>query len=350
MIYVGPLTKGPDRDSSWIASFEALGCAVVPFSSFIDYSADGFFGRICNKICRRLSIGAKNKKLQEDLLNLVDSESPNWVHFILPIAIDRKTVDFIKARKIVVTQYFNDDPFSKRAPFGINWKFRRALTAYDGNFVWRAHNVKSYEEAGALYVEHSPPYYDPEKTVDAIDVTQRIELMCDAAFVGHWENDWRVECLDALSKNSFKVVVRGGGWDGAIKNTSLENLSPITHAFGDEYVKIYRGAIAGICFFSKINNDSWTRRALEIVAVGGVLVSERTEEALQHFKDREEAYFFSTVDELLDIVRLLKNNPEDRERVRIAGFKRLLAGDHTIMSRADRIYQFALNAYKNNIK
>jgi len=350
MIYVGPLTLGPDRDSSWIVSFEKLGCKVIPFSSYINYPDTGFLINIFNKICRRLSIGPRNQKLQSSLLRLAELEEPCWVHFILPISIDRKTIEVLKNKKIIVTQYFNDDPFSKYAPLGINWKFLRALASYDGNFVWRAHNVKSYENAGALYVEHSPPYYDPEKTTNAIDVTQAIELICDAAFVGHWEGDWRVECLDTLSKNGLNVVLRGGGWDDAVKDTSLENLSPITHAFGDEYIKIYRGAIAGICFFSKINNDGWTRRALEIVAVGGVLVCERTEEAMQHFKDREEAYFFSTVHELLNIVYFLKNNLEERERVRIAGFKRLLADDHTVMSRADRIYQFALKAYKNNIK
>jgi spore maturation protein CgeB len=350
MIYVGPLTKGPDRDSSWITSFEKLGCSVIPFSSYVDYSANGFLEKIGNKICKRLSIGAKNKRLQENLLRLTALENPDWVHFILPLAIDRKTIKALKNKKIIVTQYFNDDPFSKHAPLGINWKFLRALTSYDGNFVWRAHNVKSYKDAGALYVEHSPPYYDPEKTTDAIDVNRPIELTCDAAFVGHWEGDWRIECLDALSKSGLKVVVRGGGWDDAVKNTSLENLSPITHAFGGEYIKIYREAIAGICFFSKINNDSWTRRALEIVAVGGVLVCERTEEAAQYFKDREEAYFFSTVNELISVVQFLKDNPGDRERARIAGFARLLAGDHAVMSRANRIFQFALNAYKNNIK
>ena len=336
MIYVGPLTSGPDRDSSWIASFEKLGCKVIPFSSYIHYPDGGFLINILNKICRRLSIGSRNQQLQANLLRLAELEEPDWVHFILPLGIDRRTIEALKNKKIIVTQYFNDDPFSGRAPLGINWKFRRALTSYDGNFVWRAHNVKSYENVGALYVEHSPPYYDPEKTIDMIDTSQVPELFCDAAFVGHWENDWRVECLDALSKNGLKVVLRGGGWDDALKNTSLENLRPVTHAFEVEYIKIYRGAIAGICFFSKINNDSWTRRALEIVAVGGVLVCERTDEAAQYFKDREEACFFSTTDELLSIVKFLKNNPEDRERMRIAGYERLLAGDYTVMS------------YKNN--
>ena len=51
------------------------------------------------------------------------------------------------------------------------------------------------------------------------------------------------------------------------------------------------------------------KRALEIVAVGGLLVCERNEEAKQYFNDRQEAYFFSSIEELVAIVKELKNDP-----------------------------------------
>lgn len=344
MIYVGLLTKGPDRDSSWISSFEKLGCTVIPFSSHITYPESSGFNRIVNKIFRRLSIGSRNQKLQDDLIELVEREQPSWVHFLLPLGFDRKTIEALKNKKIVVTQYFNDDPFSKSAPFGINWKFRRALTAYDGHFVWRARDIENYRKAGATYVEHSPPYYDPERTPLSLRLPQPHEFLADAAFIGHWEGDWRVNCLEALANNGLSVILKGGGWDQAIKGKRIGILAPISHAFGAEYCHIYTNVIAGLCFFSKINNDTWTRRALEIIAVGGLLVCERTEEAGQYFKDREEAYFFSSIEELVAIVNELKNNPVRRERVRVAGYARLLQSDNTILSRAKRIHQFATSA------
>lgn len=342
MIYVGLLTKGPDRDSSWISAFEKLGYTVIPFSSHITYPESSGLNRIVNKIFRRLSIGSRNRKMQEELLELVERERPNWIHFLLPLGFDRKTIENLKSRKIVVTQYFNDDPFSQSAPLGINWKFRRALTAYDSHFVWRARDIDNYRKAGATYVEHSPPYYDPERTPLSLKLPQPHEIQADVAFVGHWENDWRVDCLEALANNGLRVILKGGGWDQAIKGKRIGEMAPIEHAFGAEYCHIYTNVIAGLCFFSKINNDSWTRRALEIVAVGGLLVCERTEEAKQYFKDREEAYFFSSVEELVAIVNELKNDPEKRERVRAAGYARLLQSDSTILSRARRIHQFVI--------
>jgi len=116
-----------------------------------------------------------------------------------------------------------------------------------------------------------------------------------------------------------------------------------------EYRRIYSNVVAGICFFSKINNDEWTRRALEIIALGGVLVCERTNEANNYFKDREEAFFFSSIDELIDIVCELKENPEMRESVRVAGHKRLMDDGHTILARADQVYQFVLASKLENV-
>lgn len=336
MIYVGSLATAPDRDSNWIASFEKLGCKVIPFCTEAEVADTGLLGRVC----RRFNIGRGNRQLQQALLALAEHEQPAWIHFRLPLGIDRKTIQKLKNKKIIVTQYFNDDPFSKRAPFGLHWKFRHAINAYDGHFVYRAHNIKSYEKVGASHVEHCPPTYDPRRHFPPASLSSSFGSLADAAFIGHWENDWRTDCLDALVNNGFSVILKGGMWDHAIQGRKIGKLAPVTHAFGAEYNHIYANVIAGLCFFSKINNDGWTERALEIIAVGGVLVCERTEEALCHFKDREEACFFSTITELKEIIEFLKAHPEHREKIRAAGYVRLLQSRNTIDDRAQQICKF----------
>jgi spore maturation protein CgeB len=331
MTYVGTLDTNPDRDSAWIRAFRDLGVEVLTYSSTPRALTSGLAG----KVYRRLHLGRANAAMQSQLIELVEREKPDWIHFRLPVEFDRRTLVALKRWGATLTQYFNDDPFSKSSPTGIHWKFRRALPSYDGHFVFRRHNVERYRRAGAGHVEHCPPFYDPRTHV-APDVT---ELIADAAFIGHYEADWRLECLDALARR-FEIVLKGGGWDRPIRNRFVGKLAPITHAFGDEYNRIYASVIAGLCFFSKINNDTWTRRALEIVAVGGVLVCERTSEAELYFKDREEAFFFSSVEELIDIVADLKANPSKREEVRTAGYKRLISGPNTIDDRALQIVRY----------
>lgn len=339
MIYVGSLATAPDRDSNWIAAFRKLGCQVIPFCTQPAFNQKSLIGRVC----RRLNIGHTNKQMQLALLDLVDCEQPIWVHFRLPIDFDRKTIQALKKKNIIVTQYFNDDPFSKRGPIGLHWKFRHALTAYDAHFVYRAHNIKSYKKSGASHVEHCPPTYDPQRHFIPDPQSDASGYLADAAFIGHWENDWRVECLDALKHHGYSVILKGGMWDAAIRGREIGSLAPILPVFGAEYNRIYSNVVAGLCFFSKINNDSWTERALEIIAVGGVLVCERTDEALSFFNDREEAYFFSSIEELINIVQELKHDPEGREKVRAAGHARLLKGANTINDRALQVYKYVEN-------
>jgi spore maturation protein CgeB len=335
MIYVGTLDTTPDRDSGWIDAFRDLGVQVSTYSSSPKNELTGLVG----KFARRFHVGRENRLMQENLINLVAREKPDWVHFRLPVEFDRSTIVEIKKNGVALTQYFNDDPFSRIAPFGFHWKFRRALAEYDGHFVYRLHNVESYLRAGAVHVEHCPPSYDPRRHRPA-PAPAEDRFLADAAFVGHWENDWRVDCLDALMRSGFDVILKGGGWDAAVRGRAIGKLAPVSHAFGEEYNRIYGGVSAGLCFFSKINRDTWTRRGLEIVSVGGLLVCERTDEAQTYFTDREEAYFFSSIEELIEIVGHLKAHPATREKVRAAGYKRLRAEANTIDDRAARIVRY----------
>ena len=96
----------------------------------------------------------------------------------------------------------------------------------------------------------------------------------------------------------------------------------------------------GLCFLSKINRDQLTRRTLEIPAVGGLLVCERTSEVELVFKDREEAFFFSDTDELVQIVRQVSKDTYLRKQVADAGRERLLHGSHSINDRVRQILEF----------
>jgi hypothetical protein len=341
MIYVGSMGD-PDRDSGWIYAFEKLGWKVIPFVSEIEYRKGSRIKDFLGKIYKRLNIGPQNWELQTKLLALAEKEKPVWIHFRLPVGFDRATVKKLKDQGALVTEYFNDDAFSKTQAIGLHWKFRFALRAYDGHFVWRPRDVEVYRAKGATYVEHSPPYYDPNRVYLQGDLTTAPNYLADVGFIGHWEGDWRVDCLDALAGYGFSIILKGGcgGWEPAIRGRRIAHLAPVLHADDHEYRQVYGNVVAGVCFFSKINNDQWTRRAFEIVALGGVLVCERTEEGQRYFIDREEAFFFSSIDELVSIVRQLKDKPEIRQRVRVAGYSRLMSSEHTILNRATYIHRF----------
>ena len=72
---------------------------------------------------------------------------------------------------------------------------------------------------------------------------------------------------------------------------------------------------------------------------------ERTDEGQSYFKDREEAYFFSSIEELIEIVADLKAHPAKREKVRAAGYQRLVAEPNTIDDRASQIVRYVRSTW-----
>lgn len=335
MIYVGSLSTEPDRDSGWIREIADLGWGISTLSTEVNLSGGG----IIKKLKKRFQVGREYRLLCSKLLGLADELNPQWIHFRLPVEFGFSTIQALKRKGVVVTEYFNDDPFSAKSPVGLYRTFRSALPVYDAHYVYRMPNVNAFEKAGGVFVEHCPPAYDPSRHNLGQFIPNR-GFLADCAFIGHWEGDWRTACLDAIHNSGLSVIVKGGMWDRSLRGRSIAHLAPVKHAFGDEYNRIYSGVVAGLCFFSKINNDSWTERALEIIAVGGVLVCERTVEAEAHFVDKKEAMLFSTTEELISIIYELKANPAQRSAIRDAGYRRLLSGAHTIGDRARQVEKF----------
>ena len=288
MIYVGSLASGPDRDSGWIKAFEALDWNVLAFSS--DVAVQGPV--LWRKASHRLQFGPAYKIMRRRLLDLCRERRPDWVHFRLPLAFGREDIEEIRAFGAVVTEYFNDDPFSPRKVPGLHMRFLSALTAYDGHFVYRKHNQEAFKAAGALIVEHCPPALDPTRYAGMIEQRRDDVFKAQATFIGHYEDDGRLAYLEALHTSGFKIMVHGSGWAHPIQSSHISQLGPAKPVFGSRYGELYANSLCGLCFFSKINRDTWTERPLEIIAVGGLLVCERTEEGMSYFKDGEEAFFF----------------------------------------------------------
>jgi hypothetical protein len=341
VLYVASMAKGPDRDSQWVRVFSEAGFDVQSFAEddLLKY-APGMVGRFE----RRFHIGKPIRQIRQQLLSQIEISRPDWVHFRLPLVFDKATIHKIKEKGSVVTAYCNDDPFSPLRVKGLYRCYKKAIPVYDAHFTYRLRNVDDFIKTGAKHAAHTAPVYIPWRHYPPEwKIGEREKYLSDATFIGHWEKDNRLDDIDALLNEGFKVNLRGGMWDKNCKGRPSEKLIPVKHAFGEEYNKIYEAASAGLCFFSKINRDGLTERTLEIPAVGGVLVCERTAEVMQHFKDKEEAFFFSNSIELIQVVQILKKDKELRNKVAKAGRMRLINGRHSIKDRLEDIVKYLVH-------
>jgi spore maturation protein CgeB len=255
--------------------------------------------------------------------------------------IDSSTIQKIRQihSNCLIVSYNNDDPFSplyssKNSPLNQKqlWKrFHQIIPHYDINFVYRPVNLLEYELAGSLQTQLLMPYFIPE-------VSHPIELTddevkkygCEVVFVGHYEADSREACISALIKAGIHTNLYGTGWKNGVLNTYFGEIEPL---YGLDYVKALTGASICLCFLSKLNRDTYTRRCFEIPALGKLLLSERTADLLKIFREDEEAVFFSSEQELVEKVKWLKQSPERIHRIAQAGMRRVYKDNHSVEGR-----------------
>ncbi|MCI5218022.1 MAG: hypothetical protein D3914_02210 [Candidatus Electrothrix sp. LOE2] len=316
-----------------------LGVEVVPFSW------NSFFHGIYGKLQRVIPFaGPSTLRMNVALIRAVEKNRPDVLWIWRGTNILPTTLKTIKKRfGTNIISYNNDDPFGpkvhKKAPWHHHFYWRiyiKTLPYFDYNFFYRQINVKEAESCGARSVHLLLPYFVPSihKSVQ-LTRKEKITYECDVVFVGHYEPDGREKSIRALLASGINVKLWGGKyWSRAVLRDMYESLSPIVPVEGQEYAKALCGAKVCLCFLSKLNRDTYTRRCFEIPACGKVMLAERTDDLLHFFKEDEEACFFSSPEELVRKAQWLIRNPDIREQIAQAGLRRVWADGHDVASRA----------------
>lgn len=239
-----------------------------------------------------------------------------------------------------LVSYNNDDPFGplyRTGPLHLRrlWRiFNRAIPEYDLHFVYREVTREDFINAGARDVEVLLPYFIPELDRPiTLSETDKKFYGSDVVFVGHFENDGRIEYLRTLVEAGVDVKLFGTGWNA-------ENLGPLAAHFGrivalreGDYQKALCASKSALCFLSRLNRDEYTRRCFEIPACGALLLSERTDALLRLFQEGVEALYFSSPEELLERVREVLTAPDRRQAIAAAGFERVRRDGHSVTDR-----------------
>lgn len=279
------------------------------------------------------------RRLNTDLIALAEAERPDIVFVYRGTHVFADTLKAIKTLlpETILVGYNNDDPFSPRQPRWLWRHFLESLKYLDLTLAYRHHNIQEFRAAGAKRVELLRSWFIPERN-HPIDLSpmDKSRFGADVVFIGHYENDGRLALLETLAQRGWQVRLFGPGyeWDSIIADSnSLRHLMPVELVWGDDYNRALCGAKLAICFLSKLNRDTYTRRCFEIPASGTVLVSEHTDDLAQLFEEGEEAAFFNSHDEAVEKIEFLLQNDEVRNRMAIAGHKKVVGAGHDVISR-----------------
>jgi hypothetical protein len=238
---------------------------------------------------------------------------------------------------IIVVGYNNDDPLSPSYPAWMWRHFLEAVPAYDLLLAYRSHNLTDFERLGANATKLLRSWYIPERNRPVhLSECERARFACDVVFVGHYEDDGRLQCLEEVVRHGWKLNLFGHcyGWHEAMSRSELlKPFMPLRPVWGEDYNRALCGARIALCFLSKLNRDTYTRRCFEIPASGTLMLAEYTDDMAALFRMGEHADFFRSPTELVAKLRLYLGNERLRAQVAAAGRKHVMEQGHDVVSR-----------------
>jgi spore maturation protein CgeB len=308
---------------------------------------------------RRLVLKTQNKylagpafhALNRDLILMVARHRPDMLFVYRGTHVTKSTLQAIRAASpaTVLVGYNNDDPFSPSQPRHAWRHFLSALPFYDLVLAYRERNIQELVAAGARRAELLRSWFVPERHRPMVlTPSDAAAYESDVVFVGHYEDDGRLEMLEALARAGVRVRVFGPGrgfkgydWDRALRRSPhLAHLAPTHLAWDDEYVKALCGSKMALCFLSKLNRDTYTRRSFEIPATQTLMLSEYTDDLATLFVEGQEAEFFRSAHELVGKALHYLAHPEQRRAVAEAGARRVHADGHDVRTRMQQVLRW----------
>jgi spore maturation protein CgeB len=280
---------------------------------------------VLGKIHFRTGYFLLQKKIENWLLRILSSQpKPDLIWVNGGELIGKKCVQVLKQSGRPVILYNNDDPTGGRDGNRFN-SLLNALAYYDLCVVMRNTNVSEFEALGSKHVIRMMMSYDEEAHKpynNTIDIP--IQFRSEVAFIGTWmRHEKRDEFLLQLIQQGIPISIWGSRWNKSPLWPLLKFHYRGEALKGRDYVAAIQGAKICLGLLSKGNRDTHTTRSLEVPYAGGLLCAERTSEHSKMYQEGVEAVFWSDVTECADRCKELLANDELRERIRLAGMRKV---------------------------
>lgn len=157
------------------------------------------------------------------------------------------------------------------------------------------------------------------------------------AFIGHFENDERIDYLKKVAEANITFGLFGPAWDRAPNYHWLQKYQPVLPVRGSHYRKTMLSTKIALCFLSSLNRDAYTRRCFEIPAMGVFMLCQYSDDLAKLFDDGIDVVFFRNQDEMMEKISYYTCHDELREQIARNGRSRVLRDKHDVVSRMDYV-------------
>ncbi len=292
--------------------------------------------RLLRRIFHRLAWRYLSLNIGNLFLEKVKSEKPDIVFVIKGWFYHPKVIKKIKEilpnSKLIC---FNpDNPFNTwHHGVSNNW-IRSSIKYYDVYFIWGKFLIDLLYKSGAKRIEYLPFWYDSDfhYPVEVKDEKEKEYYGSDIAFIGTYdeEREWWLNQI-----KDYNLKIWGNDWWKANKNLQKKWMGK--PAYGEEFSKVCNASKIVLNVIRKQNVPSHNMRTFEAPACKAFILSTRTDEILEFFKEDEEIACFSSPGELRKKIDFYLQNDDLREKIRNKGYEKVQS--HNYMERVKTILE-----------
>ncbi len=304
--------------------------------------ADDLLKRVQNKYL----VGPLLARINRDLLMRVAEVKPEMVFVYRGTHITAQTLRAIGHQwpGVTLVGYNNDDPFSPMYPKWLWRHFLAGIPEYDLVLAYRQANVEDFRAMGARRVELLRSWYVTERNHPTLLTdADKQQYESDVVFVGHYENDGRLEHLEAVAAAGYRLRIFGPGydWDPVLKRSRiLAGHVPVRLVWGEDYNRALCGGKIALCFLSRLNRDTYTRRCFEIPATRTMMLAEYSPDLAMLYSEGRDVELFRSTDELIGKINFYLQHNDKRVAVAAAGCESVLRNGHDVMSRMKSVMEW----------
>ena len=205
-----------------------------------------------------------------------------------------------------------------------------ALKEYDLTVTFARFLIPVFYQLGAKRVYRLPFAYDPEihKVINIGEAEKKV-FESPVVYLGAW-GFFQQQWLEPLIPYGLKIF--GGLWHNLPFKHPLGPCVNLHRGWGDEMAKACAGSQLVVNLMRAEHGCAHTMKTFEIPACGGFMLTNRTEEQKEFFREDKEAVYFDTQDELIEKLKYYLNHPQEREKIKRAAIDAVFP--HTYQERA----------------
>ncbi|OGU35882.1 MAG: hypothetical protein A2315_15895 [Ignavibacteria bacterium RIFOXYB2_FULL_35_12] len=273
---------------------------------------------------------------QKPILNYLKNTDKKYVFVIKGYFLLPETIEELKSLGKFVFCFYPDDPF--RILPGTSTQFvKESIVCYNAYFIWSTALVKRIKEMSsnnvyylpfaADYVLLNPPDYSPN--------INNADMAWDVSFVGNADKE-RTDFLNILTSklgSDCKKIIYGAWWKKMNDYVIKKNVH------GNDFINAILSSKINLNILRVQNKNSNNMRTFEIPTIGGFMLHEYSEEAMEFFVPGVEADYFKDVEECADKIKFYLKNETIRQKIARAGHEKIFSAKHIYTDRVEEIWQ-----------